>query len=97
MIMQIAGFISEYLLEAVACQRIPTSQQRFDDGDSLSSFDSGVNYSEKGCLHLSFVIRLGSLLTLQTHTHNMYMCVCMSMGVYIIFYLLADLTYQLRM
>ena len=37
--MQTAGFISEYLLLDISHQRISTSQQRFDTGVSISSFD----------------------------------------------------------
>ena len=60
--MQIGGFNLEYFLFDFSCQRILTNQLMFDIGSSFSSFDFGVNFSYKGCLHHGFVFRLEPLL-----------------------------------
>ena len=60
--MQSAGFISKYLFFDFSHQRLLISTPWFDAGVSFSRFDFGVNFSLKGCLHHSFVIRLEPLL-----------------------------------
>ena len=44
--MKTAGFMSEYIPLDFSRQRIPSSQQPFDTGTSLSNFDFGFIFSE---------------------------------------------------